>query len=434
MTRPPAPPPKYNELFQGVYGEFGSGAGLKACYLQTAIGPRELEKLKLIRDIPGSRRWPVRALFQREIDDVRVGTKLLDYLRDSTRIKFFNPLTLTILPIDNDGSILNHQPKLEEVSFKDGDARWNGLESEGLYRFRWMPQNWQYGWLDWNGDRTRIVAIDGQHRLSALMRLKAELESQVATGTSDPRYQAFLDWSIPVVVLSFQSVGTGESPGVLEVVRNIFVYINTTAQRVGENRSVLLNDESVNALAAQEVLEVAHANDLRPLGERNELKAPLLFFDWRGAERDGEEIRSRAAIAEVKEVRDWFRYYILGPDFSDRQAKALGIAPGDSLKRVFTSERLTHRDAAEMRKRLGQDVLPALQLLLEGFRPLALYAQKLRELERRSVAAADSGRHAFDRLRFGYSKVDGVLDKDVEAASYGRIWCTGEFEVGGVPC
>lgn len=417
MAGPPPPPGgRYNQLLAGAYGEFGSGAGLRAMYLQTTVSPQYLDNFRLIRDIPGSQRWPVRELFQREIDDERVSTGLLPYLKTPDKIKFFNPLTLTLLPIDErTGSVLDRMPGIESASLEEDGFRWEVLERQDLYRLRWVPESPQYARLEWNSDAGRVVAIDGQHRLSALMRLKEDLTGAVEREGSASDYSAFLDWRIPVVVVLFRPSGDEQEPAdVLAVVRNIFVYINSTAQKVGRARSILLDDESINSLAAQEMIQLSHDNDLKKVEERDEGRLPLLFFDWRGAERGGQIEQAKAAVIKVTEVCDWFRLYVLGEDFSEEQKNALFVAPGDDLSPAFATSSLDHAVSSVARERLGGQVLPALSELLQGFRPYARYASELRRLEREYSLGHDLARHAFERLRFGYSEVKGASESQIQ--------------------
>ncbi len=417
MAGPPPPPGgRYNQVLAGAYGEFGSGAGLRAMYLQTAVKPQYLDNFRLIRDIPGSQRWPVRELFQREIDDERVSTGLLPYLKAPDKIKFFNPLTLTVLPVDErTGSVLDRMPRVESGRLDEDGFTWEVLERKDLYRLRWLPESPQYARLEWNSEAGRVVAIDGQHRLSALIRLKEDLTVSADDEHKTSDYSAFLDWRIPVVVVSFRPCGDEQEPaGVLAVVRNIFVYINSTAQKVGRARSILLDDESVNSLAAQEMIQLSHENDLRRVEERDEGRLPLLFFDWRGAERGGQIEQARAAAIKVTELCDWFRLYVLGEDFSDEQKNALFVAPGDDLSLAFATGNLDHSAASVARQRLGGEVLPALSELLQGFRPYARYAGELRRLEREYSSDHDLARHAFERLRFGYSEVKGASEQQIQ--------------------
>ncbi len=405
LEEPPAPsipdlPPflpqtVYNESWRGVFGEFGSGAGLQAMYLLTAISPAELEKVQLLEDIRGSERWPVRDLFQREVDLDRVTGSLMKYLEALDRIRFFNPLTLTILPMDSGGrGVLKQMARTIEGSMEDAGHTWQTLERSGFYRIRWIEGHRENALLEWNERRARIVAIDGQHRLSALKRMERR-----------PRDDGFFDWRIPIVVVSFRTTeGRSEPPSVLEVARSIFVDINTEARTVNEARQVLLNDRSVNCVASQELLERAHANDLRSGPDRRRESVPLLFFDWRGHEQGGQPVMAKAAVKSIVEIRSWFESYVLGEDFCEFQQETLDIgnAPRE-LRSAFRREMLTFEASRQMRERLGEKVLPALAHLLETFEPYRRYIEALRDLEDKYYRGSDLQHHAFDSLRFGNS-------------------------------
>ena len=416
-----APPvgrrPAYNECLAGVYGEFGSGSGLQAFYVLTALTPGQLGKVSLVKDIPGSERWRVRDLFQREVDDMRVTRGLVPYLSDLERIKFFNSLILTVLPMDENGSsVLVRMPRVVERVEEDRGEPWVSLEREGYFRVRFMREHPEYAEIEWDSDTSRIVAIDGQHRLSALKRLQAQAsrgipgsdpaESGIAGGNGGSGTAgSFSSWRVPCVIVSFRAAGVRKSPPeILEVVRSIFVDVNTKAQIVGEARKVLLDDASANAVAAQEVLERAHSNDLEARHERRRETAPLLMFDWRGVEKDGVPEPAPAALKSVVEIRDWFEHYLLGEDFSEYQAHHLGIVRDPRFDEAWSRQRLDYRTSRLVREKVGDAaVVPALLYLLENFEPYRRYIERLRNLEDQYYSGNDLQHHAFDRLRFGSS-------------------------------
>ena len=407
------PPPSrtllYNRQLNGVYGEFGAGAGVQAFYLQSAITPGQLDWISLISDIQGSECWPVRDLFQRDVDNGRIKESLLPYLQDPEKIKFFNPITLTVLPMDANGTaVLTKMPRVVESSKEEHDRRWRYLERKNYYRVGWVEDSPQYGELEWNDTRSRLVAIDGQHRLSALKRF---LRDEKVLSHRD-----FMNWRIPAVIVSFRSgEGRAEPPSVLEVVRSIFVYINTEAKVVNEARQILLSDDSVNDVCTQELLERSHKNDLRSGLEHDPHCLPLLFYDWRGEESERRQVHAPASVKNVEEIRNWFRWYVLGEDFKDDQETALGIDPTHSLHQAFHDEKLSHAASKELRELVNKDVLPALAHLLENFSPYRAYVSDLRKLEREyeDTGQSDLARHAFYELRFGTNHADESIKQDV---------------------
>lgn len=392
------PPPTlkrvYNQSLSGFIGRFGTGAHAQIFFLQSALELSALDKVALISDIQGSEKWPVRDLFQREVDQRRVSEKLIPYLMDGSKLKFFNPLTLTMLPVDpHSAKLLADLHEIPETKFVDGSGSWTTLELPDYFRFRFLDGNPQYGVAEWNDERVRIVAIDGQHRLSALKRIKAD-----TTGSS----AGVSDWTIPVVLFGVRALDKSSAhQRILDVVRNIFVYINTEARPPSVTRQILLSDESINAVCAQEILDRSHSNDLLEPAKRTRTVMPLMFFDWRGVEEGGKEKPSPAAVKSIQEIRDWLQYYILGEDFGLDQEVALGVVPTDKLKAAFKADKLAPDMAIEVRDTFRKRVLPAIAYLLEHFEPYANYIKQLRDLEDELMEQSDVARYAFHKIRFG---------------------------------
>ena len=411
---PPILKQEYNHQIHGVYGEFGAGSGLRAFYLQSTLAPSELNRISLISDISGSERWPVRDLFQRDVDNDRVSNGLLPYLQDAGKIKFFNPLTLTTLPMAPDGnSVRSEMLPVVESQIEQDEQKWECLTRDGYYRVRWLQGHPYYAILEWNDQSTRLVAIDGQHRLSALKRYEHDPNA--------PSYGNFAEWRIPIVVVCFRAEERGPRlPRVLDVVRNIFVYINTEAKVVNNARQILLTDDSVNCICTQELLERSHSNDLLQPLERKGTYLPLLFFDWRGEERRGQPVHAPAAVKNIAEVRDWFQYYILGEDYADVQELALGINPAHQLHSAFHANRksgtrkLDHAASLQIREIAKREVLPGVSYLLENFAPYREYTGELRSLEETYNEQSDLARHAFYELRFGTNPALDANKDDVE--------------------
>ena len=409
---PPIHRQKYTHQLPGIYGEFGAGAGLRAFYLQSTIAPSELSRVSLISDISGSERWPVRDLFQRDVDNERITDKLLPYLQDAGKIKFFNPLTLTVLPMSDHGNaVLAEMPPIVESQLEEGDPYARSLTQDDYYRVRWIDEDPQYALLEWDDRRTRLVAIDGQHRLSALKRYAHDANAHT--------HEQFSTWRIPVVVVCFRPAVEGaDRPRVLDVVRNIFVYINTAAREVNKARQILLRDDSVNSVATQELLDRSHRNDLSAGDDHDISRLPLLFFDWRGEESSEQRVHAPAAVKTIEEIHDWFEHYILDEDFSHEQEIALGINPAHPVHAQFHNNRehdtkkLDHVSSEVVRELLNEGILPAVSYVLENFIPCRAYTSDLRELERKYNTKSDLSRHAFYELRFG---TNPAMDANKEA-------------------
>ena len=400
----------YNQQLEGVYGVFGSSTGLQAFYLQSAITPSDLDRVSLISDIRGSEKWPVRDLFQRDVDNKRIERSLLPYLETMDKIKFFNPLTLTVLPMGNDGHTVRAQmPEIVDCVVSEDNEKWCALERQGFYRVQWIEDNEQWARLKWNDTRSRLVAIDGQHRLSALKRFLVDHNAGEAR-------DSFMSWRIPVIVVSFRAIGGQEPPSVLEVVRSIFIYINTQAHDVNKARAILLSDESVNSVCTQELIQYSHENDVKKPDGRDPNILPLLVYDWRGEESDKSRVAAPAAMKTVEEIKDWFEQYILGEDFDEGQKAALGIDPTHELHRIFTHQTMSYQESSLLRKHFRKELLPALSHVLQCFDPYRSYVKGLRKLEKSYMEgeSREVASHAFTKLRFGTSHAPDQIRTDVD--------------------
>ena len=194
----------------------------------------------------------------------------------------------------------------------------------------------------------------------------------------------------------------------LEVVRSIFVSINTEAKEINRAREILLSDESINAVFTQQLLDRSHRNDLKSPEERDSELLPLLCYDWRGEESGGDPVHAPAAIKSIEEIYDWFDYYILGEDFSIEQKSALGVDPTHPLHGAFYDHKLNHAASNKLRELCGE-ILDSLSYVLQSFAPYRLYVKALRDLEEKYVQdpnATDLAHHAFYQLRFGTNHAD----------------------------
>ena len=191
------------------------------------------------------------------------------------------------------------------------------------------------GAVDWNSENVKIVAVDGQHRLSALKRFYGERKGKL---------DDFSECSIPVVLFSVVGQKKGGDRADLQgVVRSIFVVINSHARQVSEGRQILLSDDSINRICAQELLEHSHQNDVEPeIEKRDPSIVPLLFYDWRGGIEANKH--SPACILRIEEVHNWFKHFLFqdkdrcpaedDSDFSDIQLNCLGIKNSDELHNI----------------------------------------------------------------------------------------------------
>jgi hypothetical protein len=399
----------YKEWVYGVFGQFGSGANARIMYIQSAFKPNNLDKITLVGDIKGSERWGIRDLFQREVDNTRVTDGLLPYFEDESKVKFFNPITLTVLPIHRaQNKILSEMPFLGKKKIVIDEENWVVYEKENYFRIMHHQDDFTYGKFEWNPDNVEIVAIDGQHRLSALKRFKDDVVGK------EKLYEDYMQWSIPAVIFGLTKLEeNAESSTLLDIIRNIFIYINKTAKPPNLARQILLSDESINSICTQELLQNSHENDIKEIDSRDRNRLPLWFFDWRGEEKGGKRIYSPASVKSTEEIYYWFVNYLLGDDFSGDQGKALGISTMHDLHSVFVNDKIDQRDTEKIRRQCNETVLQGVEYLLQYFKPYKDYVERIRAIENNYEKKSDISRHAFYRLRFGDHVGDDSIKSDI---------------------
>ena len=376
----------YNETIYGYYGTLGkSHYGVR--FIQTALAVTEIEKLTLVSEIPDSEKWPVRELFQRDIDSERVEDEIIPYLKKATKIKFFNPLTIVLLPSDQHQHVLRG---VQETQSKNTEYLPNEeslvLEAHGYYKIQVPEQTPQWSSVTWNSRKVRLVAVDGQHRLSALKRLYAQQQRDLA----DPELVnvEFSSWKIPIVLIIFPPFTTTPDY-LLSSLRDIFVTINTEAKSPNRCRTVLLNDNSLSSICCQELLDFTH-ND-------SSAKIPLLFFDWRAHDdsRNNQYPQHSAPFMRVEELHDLQSTFLLGSD-SDRQDQHRALSVREMDEPLSEDE---FEKNSQLRGRYREILMPAVIHLLSNFAPLVPYVKFLKELP----AECDTliQKHALSLLEYG---------------------------------
>jgi hypothetical protein len=381
----------YNFSKLGIYGELGQGANAKIRFLETVITKDELDNITLISQIPGSETWEVRDLFQRDVDDNRVTNQILPYLKNDTLVKYFNPITLILLPMSDSGKEVLKEIEFISPEISEDSQIKEVYEKKNYYKFSIFDNDEPLAKIEWNNQKCVLVAIDGQHRISALKRWKSEPNNK------------FEDWKIPVIILNIFKVNKlDDTANILEVVRKTFRYINTKSEEVNTARDILLNDESVNAICAQELIQFAHENDTKPILSRDRSILPLIFFDWQGRVSNGKQVDFGASIKSIEEIYKWFEEYILDEDGKEKQRNELGLT--DLIPQLQSYGRelpLTHDDALRVREQFRGSLLPGILYLLQNFIPYDQFISQARDIEDSAVTRSDLAQHAFMKLRFG---------------------------------
>jgi len=216
-------------------------------YYLTNVKLSSLEDtFKLVEDIPGSVDWGYNAIFQRDIDHERVENELLgEYLLDKDRYKFFSPLTIALLPYDaSQKDILDSYREREQP---EDDDTWRRERVGDIYIE--SLKGMTVGKIRWNTNKVIGTAIDGQHRLLALMKYAKHHKRPEGIDPTEVR--------IPVTLLVFNK----DKGNILPQVRQIFVDINKNAKPVSKARRILLDDKDPFAVFARDLVRDTTESD-----------------------------------------------------------------------------------------------------------------------------------------------------------------------------
>lgn len=396
----PMPPEvdTYTDKKWGIYGELGSGGNVRVRFIQTALKDTELDSIRLISDIPGSEKWPIKDLFQREVNQSRVSSDIIPYLKNDEEIKFFNPLTLIVLPMSRNTQAIQKQLDfIEEIESSEGYV----IEKDTYFKFH-IQKNMDYAFIEWDRNKCHLVAVDGQHRLSALKRIKSE------PVTAKSPENNIHNWKIPVVILVLAKKTDESEVNVLESVRRTFININKKAEKINRSREILLNDEDVIDVCTQEILEVCHENDLNI--EKNNNILPLIFFNWRGVSDKSKRIEN-VGFKTVLEINELLKNYILLPDGRNENISMRLNLIDNPISSNYES--LSPKDTAIVREEFNTQIRDGLLHFISELTPYKKYIKQIRELENQNTTD-DVFLHAYYYLKFGNHNAEDQIKELVE--------------------
>jgi len=244
---------------------------------------RVINELKTHEQVAPSldQKYNLKELFQREIDRDRVKNQLVDgYLRNPRKLKFFNSITVALLPRSKDGTIEpefqdyeNNDPIVPHDSNDKFDAAFKDLDRTVFGGVQFVKSPSGVARLRWDLERVDAVTVDGQHRLMALQRWfddnknKSLEEHERATG-------------IPVIFLlldkraGFSSIDHSTTAAIKSIAREIFTDLNKNARQVDKATEIILDDRSLTALCVRQLITEQTATDDIEL-------LPLSLIRWR---------------------------------------------------------------------------------------------------------------------------------------------------------
>lgn len=244
----------YNRPLYGNKGEFTLSREITVPYFSTVMSiPRVVAELKTHEQVAPSldQKYNLRELYQREIDQDRVQKELIDgYLRDSKKLKFFNSLTIVLLPKNPNGHVIasfedypDNNPSIPHDIDDKFDA---GFQNQkrivfGGVQYSFTPHG--IARLRWDMDRIDAVAVDGQHRLRALQKWFDDHKNK-----SLEDFEKGTMISIIVLLLDSRAGFNGGDFGraaIKTIAREIFTDLNKNARGVDKATEIVLDDRSL---------------------------------------------------------------------------------------------------------------------------------------------------------------------------------------------
>lgn len=266
-------------------GGFGIEQGIQT-YLSTLTVDELQNDVSFYETLSKDKGWPVSHIIQREVDQDRVNAIVKKYLLGKGRmVKYFPPIIIALLPKDAEGnfsSSFRFTPDISEITrqlifdkskYRDNDSfkkifftKQNLSVVDGLYLFN-TSTIFEHNVLCWDLSKFFAVVIDGQHRLDALVQAKNE----------NPDMTQALQDVIFIDVSKLIQVKTELTP--IEVLRTIFIDINTNAKSVGLVRRILMDDKDLASLCVQSLVESITKEGYT---KEDSKFIPSILVDWDG--------------------------------------------------------------------------------------------------------------------------------------------------------
>jgi hypothetical protein len=275
--------PQYTLPLYGTSGIYTLSAGMSVPYFLSAMPiERAIEELKTHEQIPANldNQWSLSELFQREIDQDRVLKDLVNgYLRDPRKLKFFNALTIVLMPLAAEGKLLDKFPNSDfdpPIPFDgsdEDDSQWKHPDAKkhsfGGVQYITVGSN---GRLRWNPETVHAVAVDGQHRLHALRIYKDTIKGRSLSTIEK-------ETVIPVIFVliapeaGFENERAGAESSIRTLSRELFTDLNKNAKSVDRARELILDDWSIEARCMRTLVTGETARD-------TEGSLPLSLIRW----------------------------------------------------------------------------------------------------------------------------------------------------------
>jgi hypothetical protein len=266
-------------------GGFGVSSFINT-YLSTLSVLALTEDVQFYETLSADKDWPVSQIIQREVDQERVNLIAKKYLLGAGRtVKYFPPIIVALLPRELDGSFAkeyNFTPDdsnmaknliLDKSIYRNNQEfrtltlkKTNESLVDGLYNYN-TSAIFEHNLLCWDKNKFFAVVIDGQHRLDALIK----------SGNEDHMYKQALQDVLFLDVSPLVQQKSTFTP--VEILRTIFIDINTNAKSVGLVRRILMDDKDLASLCVQSLVESINKDGT---SKEDDEFIPSTLIDWYG--------------------------------------------------------------------------------------------------------------------------------------------------------
>ncbi len=301
----------FKEEVIGSFGNFKTTDSQELYYLMATLRVDQLGLLNTASETLDFHEVSFEEMVQRDIDYGRVDNEIIkDYLeKGKERSIFFPPLLVSLMSFDKKAPISQYDNIVDDIKDVEGTRSYVKEWGTNCFKLELPLSNSDTGYniqcdkdketysyynyaakIKYNPISTKLVVIDGQHRLSALKRIK------------DP--SLLNGMKIPICLFFSPNITKGQQESSKDSMRELFVTINNTSKQVGGHFLKLLNDKSISSLAVR-----ALANKWK---QKDEGLNHLHFLEWNQRESKLSHQRTRKyAITTISIIADAVKEFVI---------------------------------------------------------------------------------------------------------------------------
>lgn len=306
---------KWDISKKGHSGVFKTKNKMSIEYIQTTFSLKELDLINPLRSIfkPDDIK-DFDLLLQRDLDETRIKRELIPYLKRDNKLSFFPSLLVVVLNIEKTGNgttIKQHYPTLNEEIIDNpedssGESKVNSKKYGNLFSVEVLvdAENNMERWFSiFNFNReTKLLAIDGQHRLLALQAIAGKFTSErdeEKFGVYSQEKELFSELEIPVTILyvpdMYQGTGDDNEP-LTSIFRQVFVDVNKNAVTVSKMRNILLDENDFNSIFTRLICS--------KILEENTLNITINEIEW-NKEHKVDQITEDLSISSIVFIKNF---------------------------------------------------------------------------------------------------------------------------------